>query len=1162
MKIMKRLYTIYALVMATLLHAATGAEKTLAPPDPVPVMAGISNPLVRISPSKTASAVASIQSAIATATPATTAVAMKILVLAADGSEGSYQSITTFLDQIGVPYQAILVGTLTPDTVGNRLSNLALSDPVTGHGLYQGIIETNSTFGVCNPTCTNLLSALDWAKLDNYAAQFHVRVVSYYTYPEAKWGLTQVGSGAVYTAGNPLNVNLTAAGAAVFSYINSTNPVAVAGSSTDGIFVYKANPTAAAGETTTPILTAGPNTVGVTHTTSDGRETMYLKFDNYPTLLHSLALSYGVINWVTKGVFLGSRQIYFNPQDDDLLMGTRLYAPTLPQCPNDPSCPYIRGTRTDMQSLANWQAVKHQDPQFPDLFTTFAIVGIGSTYLPANQDTLPQAMKDFSSQFGWISHTWSHPDFDCYTLTNKGVCVPATLSQSLSELGQNIAYITSLGLSLDTTGLVTPFEGGLDNAALLQAAAQKGITAIVSSSDPPSPGVGIVSTLAPSVLLIPRRGTNLYWDVDSPLPGVYGSLPDEYNNNFGPKGLNPVFTTNQTYSQIIDNESTVLLQSSLLRYELYPIGFHTSNSIAYDGVHSLMSDLFDAMIQKYKRIYTLPVHTLGMKEIAPLLLNRASYNASGVTGIYTPGVSIVLNTVKAATIPITGACSQVSCPTYGGQLQDSIMMAANSTVTLPLGGGATVELSSVSLNPASVTGGAPSTGTVSLTGAAPTGGIAVALSSNSAAAVLPATVIVGAGSSTATFTLTTKTVPVSTSATISAVYSGVTVASLLTITPSISLSGVSLNPASVIGGSPSTGTVSLTGAAPTGGIAVALSSNNAAAVVPATVTVVDGNSTATFTVTTKTVTASASATLTAIYNGITVTAPLTVTPATAQVSLSSLTLNPATVVDLNPSTGTVSLTGAAPTGGVLVSLSSNNPAAVVPPAITVPAGSVTATFEVTTTAVNYIAKPAITAIYNGVTIISTLTITPPITISAVSLSPSTVTGGIAATGTVTLTGAAPIGGAVVSLSSNNPAAVVPATVSVGAGSSIATFTVTTRAVNYTAIPTITAAYGGITSAAAFNIVGLYSVFLSPATVKGGGQSIATVTLTGVAPESAVVSLSSSSAVASVPAAVTVNAGSSTASFVVTTNAVSTSTVATIAVKIGGLTQNSVLTVTP
>ena len=236
----------------------------------------------------------------------------------------------------------------------------------------------------------------------------------------------------------------------------------------------------------------------------------------------------------------------------------------------------------------------------------------------------------------------------------------------------------------------------------------------------------------------------------------------------------------------------------------------------------------------------------------------------------------------------------------------------------------TVGLSQVTVNPASVVGGNPATGTVTLTGQAPASGVSVALSSNNAAAAVPASVTVTSGNSTATFTVTTTAVTTAATATITGTYNSVSKTAALGITPAVALAQVALNPTSVVGGAPSTGTVTLTGAAPAGGIVVALSSDNASATVPVNVTVLSGSSTATFTVSTTSVVNATTATITASYSTVSKTAPLAITPA---VALSSVSLNPTSVVGGSPSTGTVTLSGPAPAAGIVVALSSDRAAA-------------------------------------------------------------------------------------------------------------------------------------------------------------------------------------------------------------------------------------------
>lgn len=1000
--------------------------------------------------------------ALATAAPP---VVMKILVMTGSTSETSYQSITTYLDEIGVPYDAVVLNSMTPDSSGNRLSKVTLSDSSTGTGRYQGIILTDSTFAACGSSC---LSTADWTTLNAYASQFSVRVASYYTYPAAQWGLLPADSGASYTAANPLNVTLTAAGAAVFAYLNSANPIPVAGQGKSGIRAYLATPTAAANEITTPLLAAGSYTVAVTHTTADGREILALTLNNAPSLLHSQAFGYGVINWVTKGIFLGSRRVYLNPQIDDMLLGNWIYAPTLhPACERNNSCPTYFETGADLHALANWQASVQSDAQFQSYRGTLAFNGVGSTWFDSS-DPVFAAIKSLNPKFWWVSHTWDHPNLDCYSQTQSGACVPATLAQSLAELNQNIAVAPQLGITLDRAGMVMPYASGAKNLSFLQAAAQTGIQYIIYPENPASPNTGIVTVLGPSVLGITRLDNALFYDASSPLTGVSGSWPDEYNDQYGPNGATPAYSVNQTYSQIIDNTSQEFLQGNMLTYAPYLLAFHIANATAYDGTHSLFTDVMDATINKYKKLFTLPVLSLNMEDIGGLLTARANYNASGVTGVYTPGVSVVLTTTNGATIPVTGICSQGSCGTYGGQIQDSVAIAAHSTVTIPLPPNEGVSLSSIAVNPSSVIGGTSPTGTVTLSGAAPSGGLSVSLSSDNASASVPPFVTVGAGSTTASFTVSTNSVTSVASATITASYNGVSKTAAVSITPAVtvSLSSIAINPASVAGGTTSTGTVTLSGIAPAGGISVSLSSNKASATVPASVTVSAGSATATFSISTSSVTSTTSATITASYGGVNKTATLSITASTS-VTLSSVALSPTSVASGASSKGTVTLSGAAPSGGVSVLLSSNDASATVPSSVTVKAGSKTATFTVTTHSVAFTTSDTITATYNSVSKTAALSITPSASaaLASVSVTPTSIVTGNSAKGTVTLSAAAPAGGIVVELWTTGTVAFVPAEITIAAGATTGTFTVTTNYTTSTLKDTVTAFYNGTSKTA-------------------------------------------------------------------------------------------------
>jgi hypothetical protein len=195
---------------------------------------------------------------------------------------------------------------------------------------------------------------------------------------------------------------------------------------------------------------------------------------------------------------------------------------------------------------------------------------------------------------------------------------------------------------------------------------------------------------------------------------------------------------------------------------------------------------------------------------------------------------------------------------------------------------ASAYLSSLSLNPTSVTGGNFSTGTVTLSGPASAGGAVVTLaSSDTAVARVLFSVTIAAGATSASFTISTSAVAASTMVSISAAYEGTTRSASLTVTPAAppppTLSSLTLSPSSVVGGlESSTGTVTLTGPAPAGGAQVLLSSSNGAASVPSSVIVPAGATSATFTVRTSGVLVSTSATISASYNNTSRTATLAI----------------------------------------------------------------------------------------------------------------------------------------------------------------------------------------------------------------------------------------------------------------------------------------------
>jgi hypothetical protein len=94
------------------------------------------------------------------------------------------------------------------------------------------------------------------------------------------------------------------------------------------------------------------------------------------------------------------------------------------------------------------------------------------------------------------------------------------------------------------------------------------------------------------------------------------------------------------------------------------------------------------------------------------------------------------------------------------------------------------------------------------------------------------------------------------------------------------------------------------------------------------------------------------------------------------IMLSSIMLNPTSVIGGASSTGTVTLSAGAPSGGAVVYLSSSTSAATVPTNTTVAAGASSATFTVNTSAVTVSTPVTITASYAGSRQTAVLNVTP------------------------------------------------------------------------------------------------------------------------------------------------------------------------------------------
>ena len=255
---------------------------------------------------------------------------MKLLIIGLDGNEPDFAAVKFLLDTLGIPYDvALTLDTSVSPPITRPLP--PLTDGVKG--FYQGIFLTNGNLGYCAPACQSTLSPDAWAALDNYALNFGVRTVAYYAFPEARYGLVFSGTAISATDAAPETLTFTSAAASIFPYLNTVNPLKFTNA-----YVYLADPVQAAGESTTPLITMRGKTVAALHNTADGREYMGLTLDNNPYLLHSMALGYGILNWLTKGIFIGGRKVYMTPQIDDHFLPDDQYVNGVAACTPDGLC--------------------------------------------------------------------------------------------------------------------------------------------------------------------------------------------------------------------------------------------------------------------------------------------------------------------------------------------------------------------------------------------------------------------------------------------------------------------------------------------------------------------------------------------------------------------------------------------------------------------------------------------------------------------------------------------------------------------------------------------------------------------------------------------------------------------------------------------------------
>jgi hypothetical protein len=584
---------------------------------------------------------------------------LKILVLAGDGSEVDLPAIKQGLDYIGASY-TVYTASQSP----NGLTEAKLDDGGC-HAYYNGVVLTTGLLAYNNGSqWLSGLSQTEWNTLWAFESKFGVRAVSWYTFPNNDFGFQNTAQ-AVSTTNTPYTGSLTAAGKSVFPYLSS-------GSLTiQNAYTYLDAPLTDG--TTSPLITDSKgNALAAVHTYADGRQLLSLTFDNNPYLTHSIVLSYGLVNWVTKGLFIGQQGSYLESQIDDVFIDDNTWAPGTTCGTNVDDTPTsYRITGSDFTSVVNWQKATQANPMYRNLKLDMVFNGYGTEQDAYPGDTLTKTAKRYQNQFIWTNHTYDHAEMDN---------VDAGFVDS--ELQENYATAASMRFSdFTTSAMVTPSISGLRNGTFLNEAYANNIRYLVSDSSQagqnnPAPNEGIQNWINPQILMVPRHPTNLFFNVSTPAEWVA-----EYNclyHSFWGKDL--------TYQQILDIESDTLVQNMIVG-NIDPDMYHQPNLRAYDGTHTLLGDLLDMTLSKYSALYNVPVTSLRLDHIGQAMADKTALRNSGVVASVT-GKTVTITTQNSATIPLTGLVHSGS----GYSLTNSNWVKGQKVAYIPVNGGQSVSV--------------------------------------------------------------------------------------------------------------------------------------------------------------------------------------------------------------------------------------------------------------------------------------------------------------------------------------------------------------------------------------------------------------------------------------------------------------------------------------
>ncbi|MEU4805817.1 hypothetical protein [Actinosynnema sp. NPDC023587] len=555
-------------------------------------------------------------------------VALRPLVIGLDATDFGLPTWKAVLDRAGSPYDVLLARS-------EPLTAARLVNP-DGTGRYNAILLTDNALLYPDGSSGNYLSAFDtteWQTLWGYEAAFRVRQVSLFT----SWGTfpedyclrpgVEGGSAEKFTA------KLTGAGGRVFDYLKSTATVPITDS-----YVYRS--TLAPGCAAEPLLKIGDYVVGVTSTSTDGRERAALTFTSDQYLAQTDILGYGLLRWATRGVLVGEFRHWINVDVDDWFNSTDHLHPD-GRLETDPG---FRMSGTDAASAEAQQRSLRRAPLAAGFTLNLPYNASGIDEEAAsrcsNSDT-PDALTSYSRclsrNFRWLNHTVNHPELNF-----------TDYPTSRAEIADNLTIGRRMGLTTPTDVLKTPAYSGLgvynpdpdapdtdpptdfgltkSNKAMLDAAFDVGVRYLHGNMSFPSHvptcfNCGVKHPLRPEILVVPDWPTNI---------GYHTTAPAEqtlfYNSYYGPNGRFPFHDHDLTYDEMVDYEAEVALHH-VMSGSAYAHTLHQGNLRQHTSGRSLTFDWLKVVVAKYSERYQVPLRNPDWPALAKYVKARNDHFA-------------------------------------------------------------------------------------------------------------------------------------------------------------------------------------------------------------------------------------------------------------------------------------------------------------------------------------------------------------------------------------------------------------------------------------------------------------------------------------------------------------------------------------------------------